>query len=367
MLDFLDLEPEAFGLDISDLSLKIMKLRKKAEFLDMACFGEANIKPGIIEKGEIKDIKALTGIIKKSLLLVKGDKTKTKYAVASLPEEKAFLEVIQMPKMEMRDLKKAVYFEAENYVPMAIDDVYLDFQLVQPVQNGLDHLDVLIAALPKKTVDSYVECLMGAGLKVKSLEIESLAIARAVVKDNLSPVPLLLIDIGATRTGFIIFAGHSLRFTVSIPISSRTLTRAISKTLKIDLNEAEKLKFEQGLEKNKTKRSKDVFDALIPSMTDLLEQIKKYLYYYQSHVGHEHLPPNSRGVEKILLCGGGANLKGLPDFLSRELKISVILANPWVNILPSHKTQAADLSYKESLAFTTALGLALRGIKEDRD
>ena len=374
-MNFLDLKPKAFGLDISDLSLKIIKLEKKGKKFTLASFGEEKINPGIIKGGEIRDEEQLSKIIKEALTKVKGQKLKTKYVVASLPEEKAFLQVIQMPRLSEEDLKSAVIYEAENYIPLPIDQVYLDSQIVLPVYNHLDHFDVLLAALPKKTVDPYLSCLKKAGLQPLVLEIESSAIARALIKNGVTNYPVLLIDLGATRTSFIVFSGTSLRFTSSIPVSSGNFTEIISKNLGTNLEEAEELKIKYGLEEKIQLKIKDektlrtvkkgkVFEALIPALVDLTQQIKKHLEYYQTHAAHEHLPPNGKGVSKILLCGGGANLKGLCQLLSLELKLPVELGNPWINILPEGQRKVPGLPFEESLRYTTALGLTLRGIKE---
>ena len=374
MLKFLTLKSEAFGLDISDLSLKIIKLKKRGKTFDLASFGEEKIRPGIIKEGEIKDEDELAEIIKEALPKVKGEKIKTKYVIASLPEEKAFLQVIPMPKMTEEDLKSAVIYEAENYIPLPIEEVYFDSQIVLPVHNHLDHFDVLIAALPKKTVNPYFSSLKKAGLEPWALEIESQAIARALIKDEVSPSPVLLIDLGQTRTSFIIFSGYSLRFTSSIPVSAGSFTEIISKVLKISSVEAERLKIKYGLEesikleikveKSETRKKKgEIFEALIPALVDLTQQIKRYLEYYQTHASHEHLPPDGKGVSKILLCGGGANLKGLPELLSLELRIPTELGNPWINILAEGK-KVSKLPFEKSLSYTTAIGLALRGIKQ---
>jgi len=380
MLEFLTLKPETFGLDISDLSLKIIKLKKKREFLGLTSFGEKTIPEGIIEGGEIRDTEALAKIIKEAINKVKGEKIKTKQVIASLPEEKAFLQVIQLPKMTKEELEKAIPFEAENYIPLPIEDVYLDFQIVHPLYDHLDHLDVLIAALPKKTIDPYVVTIKKAGLTPVVLEIESQAISRALVKNEISSFPLIVIDLGATRTSFIIFSGYSLRFTSSIPVSSKKFTEAISKAININFLAAEKLKRKYGLEtremiylkkkpgevkfEKEIVEDKKIFNALIPPVIDLVEQIKKHLSYYQTHAVHEHLLPNGQGlVKKILLCGGGANLKGLADILSLELKIPVEMGNPWINILPEPLKEVPELPYEVSLSYSTALGLALRGFK----
>lgn len=374
MLNFLTLKPEVFGLDISDSSLKIAKLKKKGKFLSLVSFGEEKINPGIIKGGEIQDEKSLVRIIKESLEKVKGEKLKTSYIIASLPEEEAFLGVIQMPKMKSEELKRAIYFEAENYIPLSIEDVYLDFQIIQPLYNHLDHFDVLIAALPKKIINSYVSCFKKAGLQPQGLEIESLSIARALIQNGVSPHPLLLIDFGANKTSLMIFSGYSIRFTRAIPISSQEFTEIISRELNISFQEAETLKVRFGIEKeyhlkigNGTKTEVTpgrVLKIITPLLNNLANEIKKCLDYYQTHIHHEHLPPNSRGIEKVLLCGGGASFKGLPEFLSLSLKIPVELGNPWVNILKTPLKELPELSYEKSLAFTTALGLALRGIEE---
>jgi type IV pilus assembly protein PilM len=366
MLEFLTLKPEAFGIDISDLSLKIAKLKKRGKFFDLVSFKEEKIEKGIIKEGEIKDEKKLSEIIKEAIKKVEGKKLDTMRVVASLPEEKSFCQVIKMPKLSEEDLKSAVVFEAEKYIPLPIEDVYLDCQVVPPISNLQKNLDVLISATPKKIVDSYLSSLKLAGLQPIAFEIESMAIARALIKDEFSPAPVLIIDLGATRTSFIIFYGRAIRFTCSIPISSIGFTEIISKSLKVSLKEAEELKRKYGLEEKVKLKVKDketiklkvrgrIFEALIPPLVDLVDQIRRYLDFYESRTGKK--------IKKILLCGGGANLKGLVELLAIELKLPVELGNPWLNILEKPEKGSEKLFFEKSLAFTTALGLALRGIK----
>jgi len=347
-MDFLSLKPEAFGMDISDLCLRVAKLKKRGKFFRLVSWGEIKIKPGIIEQGEIKNENVLAGIIKELLTKVKGERIKTKYLIASLPEKKAFLQVIKMPKMRKEELKTAVPFEAENYVPLPIEKAYLDFQVI-PSSDQSGRINVLIAALPKKTVDPYISCFKKAGLIPMALEVESQSIARAVVKNGISPFPLFIIDFGRSTTSFIVFSGYSLRFTSSVSVSSQKLTETISKGLKLSLNEAEKLKLKYGL------GDKKILKIATPLLTDLIKQINKCINYYNAHDGK---------IKKILICGNGANLKGLSDLVFSELKIPVELANPWINILSSPLKEVPGLPFKESLSYTTALGLALRGVKK---
>jgi len=339
-----------------------LMLERKRRNFSVSFFGEREIEPGIIEGGEIKEEEKLVKILKEV-----AKKAKTKYVVASLPEEKAFLQVIKMPMMSEEELKSAILFEAENYIPLPVNEVYLDCEVVPPVYNHLKHLDVLLAAIPKKTVDPYLRVLKNAGLKPIAFEVESLAIARALIKDQTTQYPVLIIDLGATRTSFIIFAGNSVRFTCSIPVSGIHFTELIAKNLKVSFEKAEILKIVHGLREGlkiklgenpvleKTKGK--IFEALIPALVDLVQQIKKYIDYYQTHGYLSGLPPNGKKIQKVILSGGGANLKGLREFLELELKIPVEIGNPWVNI-----GEVKNFPKEKSSGFTTAIGLALRGI-----
>lgn len=361
MFKFLALKEEAFGLDINDLSLKIVKLRKKHNVFNLVSFNEEKIPQGIIEDGIIKDEAALARIIKFACHNVKGKKLSAKYVVVSLPEKKSFLQVIQLPKMSEEELKLAVPLQAENYIPMPIDDVYLDFQAIAPVKDYLNYVEVLIVATPKKIVDSYVLCLKKAGLVPLALESESGAIARALIEKETSSSPIFLIDFGRNNTNFAVFSGNSIRFTSSIPISSESLTQAISESFKIDFHDAEKLKIEYGLKDGKTNiKAARVAKVISPILSDLSSQIKKYLNFYKEHSSFEYLLPGGK-TEKILLCGGGSELKDLPEFLSEKLDIPVEIGDPLINFSAKGKTGShKNIIKKDLISFTTAIGLALR-------
>lgn len=362
MLDALTLHPTAFGLDISDRSLKIVSLKGQGREFKLHCFGSFPIAPRVVQKGEVKEKDALVGAIQKAVKSF-GTKLSSKQVIASLPEEQAFLQVMQLPRMKKEELEHAVRFEAENYVPHSIEKVYIDYQVVKPFHDHLDHTDVLLAALPRAMVDPYLEVLERSGLTLRALEIESLAIARALVPKETAATPLLLVDFGATRTSFVVFSGYSLRFTASIPVSSSQLTQNIARTLKLKEEEAEELKINFGLQGQDDAKGKAVFEALIPPLSDLVEQIKRHLSYYESHTIHQHLGANQQRIKKIILSGGGANLRGFAKFLSRELEREVMLGNPWVNILKTSLKELPPLPFGESLKYTAALGLALRGQK----
>jgi type IV pilus assembly protein PilM len=355
MLNFLELEPESFGLDISDLSLKIARLKRKGKGFRLASWGEQELKKGIIEQGEIKYEDALTKEIKKAVEKVKGEKIDINNVIASLPERKAFIQVIRMPKMNEKDLKTAVPFEAENHIPISIESSYIDYQIIgKDVSGGFS---VLTAAVLRATSDSYFSALKQAGLNPRVLEVESESIVRALVKNELSPKPILIIDFGRSCTSFIIFYNRSIVFTTSADICSENLTKVIADSLSVDWKEAERLKMKYGCKKTKIKEGEKVADALEGYLAGLSKQAEKYIAYYQGQ-------NKTNKLSKVFLTGRGANLKGLVEFLYYDLKIPVEIANPWVNILPEELKEVPEMPFKDSIGYTTALGLALRGVKK---
>lgn len=360
MLKFLNLQPDTFGVDINDLSLRLVKLEKKRGRVNLVSFNQMKIRPGVVKEGVIQDKEALTKIIKFAAETAHGKKLNTKYVVVSLPEEKSFSQVIRMPEMTEEELKLAVPFEAENYIPLPIDEVYLDFQVIKLNENDSNHIHLLINVMPKSIIDSYVECFKKAGLIPCILEIESQAIVRTLLKKEESFLPVIFIDFGETKTSFIIFSGNSIRFTSTIPISSKQLTDKIAEDLKISQEKAEELKRKYGLTKN-TDKKYDIKGAIEPILDELVLQIKKYIGFYQGHVSHNYFSTNGK-IQKIVLCGGGANLKLFPEFLSRELKIGVEIGDPLANVV---KQKYYIIQKQKALSFTTAIGLALRGIQEE--
>ncbi|MFA5349556.1 MAG: type IV pilus assembly protein PilM [Candidatus Paceibacterota bacterium] len=352
-LDIFNLNLKAFGLDISDQALKLVELeKKKKNQIKIRCLNETSLKDDVIKRGVVLKPDVLASSIKELIKKTKG--LNTKYVVLSLPEEKAFLQVITMPRMKEEELKNAVKYEAENYIPFSIEKMYLDCESISS-ELKKDTQEVLLAALQKETVDSYLGVLDLAGLIPLVLETESQAITRSLISNRKDRSPRMIMDIGASRTIFIISAGATPRFSASIPLSGNVLTEAVSKTLKIDFKKADELKRNCGL-KRKTDKEKEVFDALIPAMVDLTEQMKKHIEYYHDYAQEKGFA--EKDIKEVLVCGGGGNLIDLDKFLSEQLNLPVKIGNPFVNI-PNHKQFTEN-----ELSFTVAIGLALRGLEE---
>jgi type IV pilus assembly protein PilM len=359
--DILNLNPGTFGLDISDLSLKAVSLKKQRGHLRLGAFEGTLLPESIIQGGEVKDVEKLADFIKKTVGKLKG--LETRQVIVSLPEEKSFIRLLRMPAMTVHEIKEAVFFEAENYIPFSIDKVYLDSQIVKPIGCEKDCAEVLLAALPKKTVDPYVTAIYNAGLIPVAMETESQATARALIKGGYVDKPVFIVDMGATSTNFSVYAGNSLRFTSFIPFSTNILKAVISKELKISPEEARKALLLYGFQQ-KGNRAKRIFEAMRPSINDLIKEINKHIDYYQTHSSQKEINNPTERVKTLIFCGGGVKIKGLASYISQETGLIVQKANPLAN-LPWEEKLNKDLSKDELITFITAIGLALRGYKKN--
>ncbi len=362
MLEFLNPKICGFGIDLSDLSIKIVNLKKAGDEFALASFCRQEIPEGAIDQGEIKKEEDLIGTIKEAVKNIKGEPLKTRYCIVSLPETVSFVRMVKMPLMNKEELAEAIKWELEAQIPLSREEIYYDWQIIEQspsvsLVHQADHLDVLIGVLPKKTVEPYLEVLKKAGLRPSIFEIEPVAPARALLKDGLAPEPLMTIAFGAKRTSLLIFSGQTIFFTTSLPFSNNSVIENLSEKLNIGKDQALKIKLETGL--NFGQPQSDVFRALEPSLNELAQKIQSYVDFYQEHIP---VPDGAKSkISKILLCGGGANLDGLPEFLSNNLKMAIEIGNPWINIFKKPK-EISGLPPSESLAYTTALGLALRGV-----
>jgi len=355
-MEFFSLKFNTFGLDLSDFSAKIVKLEKKNGKYIFSFFGNFKIEKGLIAQGVIKDEENLVKNLEKGLKEIKANKINTKYVVLCLPEEKNLSQIIEMPDLPKEDLEKALLFEIENYVPFSVGEIYFDF--IKLPSEKEKKCNVLISAYERKIVDSYFRVLKKINLEPIVFEPEILSLGRLIPASNDF---VLIIDLGETKTNFGVFFKGLLRFSSSSPFSSSLLTETISKELGLPFEEAEKLKRTLGLEESillkyetkesifKKERGK-IFDALVVCLSDLLDQIKRILSYFES------LNPNFK-IKKIFLSGGGALLKGLKEFIQLQTEIETEILNPLL-VLPLFKEP--KISFEEIVKYSCAIGLAKR-------
>ncbi|MFA6383144.1 MAG: type IV pilus assembly protein PilM [Parcubacteria group bacterium] len=345
-------DPEIFGVDLSDLSIKVMQLERQGKIEKIRSYAIAEIPAGYIEDGKIMNKEQVSAIIRETIKKAGPQKIKTNKVICSLPESKAFLRIISIPKIEETEAAEAVKWEMEANIPMPIEQVYYDWQFLEAKNKNKQN--VLTAAVSKDIVDDFIEVLEGAGLEVYGLEVESVASARSLVKqkdDKGEKNVTLIVDLGAQRTSFIIVDGGVPYFTSSIPFSSEGINDTISKRLNITSAEAEKIKIAHGIESG---IDNPVFEAVKFLLENLIHEIEKTMDFYGE------INKDNSEVKNIILCGGGSNMRGLIPYMTKRLNREIELGDPWTNLRMGDKLPIVN---KESSArYSTVIGLALRAL-----
>lgn len=337
-----------FGLDINDNSFKIMQLEKKASNLSVKAYSDVDLPKGVMANDQIADKKTFSYLLKESLAKCQFGQLSTNYAVVNLPELKSFVRVIQIPQMNNSEADAAVPVEAESFIPLPVDQVYLDWQ---KIGSTTDKMNILIVASPREFVDQYLSILDDAGVKTAVLEVESQSCIRSLLPPG-SKETLLVVNMNAYHSTLIMVEEGSLQFTSTVPIAGNNFTESIAKILGVGTSKAEEIKKKVGMAN--TVDYPNIKISLLPVLNNLTAEIKSILRFHSEHSDKE--------VSRIILSGGSAKLKNLAEFLQPQFaefpNLKVELGNSWAGALGLKKT---PLDAVQSLSLTTAIGLALRG------
>lgn len=351
-LNFFDVNLPAFALQLNGTSLKFIQLHQRGRAVGVQGYSYAPLPPKVMNNDTITDGAALAGVIESALQQPKFGHITTRNVVVSLPESKSFVRVIHLPHMDETEVENAVLFEAEAYIPLPIDQVYFDWQILGEI-NG--RMAVLIVASPKEAVDSYIGTLEKAHLKVIAMEVESQSLRRALIAPD-SQETILIVDIDSFKTNLIMVEKGSLQFTSSIPIAGSTFTEQIAKELGMTTEKAEAIKRKVGV--SNTPEYPNIQTILLPTLTNLCEEIKNILKFHYDH--------SEEKVTRIILSGGNATLTNLAQFVGSTLAsegLGVVVGEPG-GYLPEFTMR--PLNQNESLQYAATLGLAMRTLGESR-
>lgn len=343
-----------FGLDISERSIKIMQLSPQKTGLQPTAFSYVEVPANLINNHVITNEEKLAALVSKAVAAAR--KLDSHYAVLSIPEAKSFVRVVSLPKMDLSEIDGALPWELEQDIPVPIEHVYIDWQLVEETE---DHIKVLAMAAPKDYIDALVEVLRLAKIKPVAFELESQGTARAAVGPEDKESSVLMVDIASTVTSLAVTSKGILEYTSSIPIGGNSLTDSIAQSLGIPAKEAEKKKIEAGLTSDDKKGN--VRQAILSVLDNIVDEMRNVIKYYDDHSLFK------QPISKIILCGGGSKLAGAADYIAARLNVGagqvvsrVVVCDSWINVAdPAHRSGFP--TQDEALEYTTAIGLALRG------
>lgn len=348
------LEMNAFGLDISDRSFKYAMIERVHGRAELTAFGKGEFPEGIMMAGEVKN----EGVAAEYLArMFRGAKLSTNRVILALPEEKGFLRRIEFPeKMDSDKIRSALELHIEEHVPLTAEETIFDYERIGP-------REVIATVFPRGIVERYMALVRRAGLEVVALETEAHALLRAAVPYE-EKRPVMVIDLGETRTSFLIADEGVVASTATKPIGGAIMIDAIQRAAGSSRNEAIRLFYEKGflpapprlrsVSRGEPDHENDVFSALMPLVGALRDEIAKHIAFWQT----QRLPP-----VLIYLTGGIAHMEGLPEYLAYELRVPVSRADPAENLFALDE-YIPSINRHDTLLWAVALGLAARNVIE---
>ncbi|HEX3568161.1 MAG TPA: type IV pilus assembly protein PilM [Candidatus Saccharimonadales bacterium] len=333
-----------FGLDVGHGSLKVMQINHGSKRPSIIGFGHTTFDASAIKDGVIVDpetvAKAAFDLFRRHLV---GDIT-TKRVAMAIPVSRSFTRGISLPRLAKKELAQAVQLEAEEYIPVSIDELYLDYSIVR---ETADKTEMFAVAVPKKIVDSYMTLTRMLGLETVLIEPSIAAGGRLFGRDKQSDVPTVVIDFGSQTADISVIDG-SVIVTGTVPGGGDIFSNLIAKKLGVTHQEAHIIKTKYGMAFSK--KQKPIVEALTPTMSQIVKEIRRMIRYYEERYGNE------RKITQLVAMGGGANMPGLTEYFTNELRLASRACDPWAYIGANHLQPP---NVVERSIYTTVAGLSL--------
>ena len=339
---------DAIGLDIGSGSIKMAEVSRRGAKLILNKMAIVDIPEHTVEDGAISNEELLADTLRR---MASKNGFASGRVTAALGGRSLFIREVVFPRMSETEMRQAIRWDLEKYVPFSPEQLYFDFWIVGSGSTEVD-VRVLLVAVPKDLVDSLVRVLVKAGLKPVAIEIEPLAVQRTLPETE----DCMLIDIGAAVSQMTLFQKNSPVFTRNIPIGGNRLTETVMEGMTLGREEAELLKQKSAGLLNRTEGT----DApgLMPEQMErvvgeLVGEVRRTLEYYQ-------VQNRNVKISQVFITGGGAKMEGLPAQLSQLLELPVFLHDPLADMeIPASFNRQYLRGIGPQMA--VAIGLAMRG------
>lgn len=334
-----------FGLDIGSSSIKAVEVANFKNELRLLAAGSIPTPPRGLASEASLDQQVLAQTIKK---LVEMTKIDTNFVNTSLPESQVFTRVIEMPILSDKELSSAIKWESEQYIPLPVASVSLDWEVLRRSKER-NKMEILLVGAPIELISKYQKILGMAGLEAVFMETEIIAASRSLLELS-QPTSAIIVHLGANATDLGAFKDGMLVVTYSLPTGGTALMRAIAQEFGFEVSQAEEYKKTYGLTEGALEGK--IAAAIKPVLNVILTEVKKAIGFYQAKNFEDRDP------KRIILSGGSAKLPGLAIFFTENLGIETEIANPW------GKIKVDKNLFKEQLGnvplYSIATGLALK-------
>lgn len=338
------------GLDISSTSVKLLELSQVGNGFRVESYSVAALPANAVVESNINEPAGVADAIGK---VIDKAKTKIKDVAVAVSGSAVITKLIDLPANLSEDQMEAeIADSAEQYIPFPIEEVALDFEVIGPIPDQEDKVEVLLAACRRENIDSRVETLGLADLTARVVDIEAYAMERAFqfivpqLEGHDENTSVAVVDVGATMTTLSVLRGGKTIYTREQLFGGRQLTEEIQRRYGLSVEEAGVAKKQGGLPDDYET------EVLAPFMDAVVQQITRSLQFFFSSSQHNE-------VDYVVLAGGVASMTGLTSLVEDRLGTPCQIANPFANMAVSSRVNAMALS-NDAPALMIACGLAMR-------
>ena len=337
------------GVDISSTAVKLLQLGQSGGRYRVEHYAVEPLPPNAVVEKNIVEVEAVGEAIKRALA---RSGSRTKNAAAAVAGSAVITKVIPMPaSLSDEEMEDQVQVEAAQYIPYPIDEVSLDFEIIGPVKDNPELVQVLLAASRSENVEVRQSALELGGLSCKVIDVEAFAAENSfkLIADQLS-VPkdalVALVDIGATMTTLNVLRNQRSIYTREQVFGGKQLTDEVMRRYGLSYEEAGLAKRQGGLPESYE------LEVLEPFKEALVQQVSRLLQFF--YAGSEF-----NRVDQIVLAGGCASITGISEMVEEQIGVLTAVANPLANMSLSSRVKAQALA-QDAPALMIACGLALR-------
>lgn len=376
---------EAAGLEIGTSALKVVDLRAGSP-PTLNALATRPMPPGLIQDDQVVDAPGLAAEIK---TLFEEAGIKRRFVVTAVSNRLAITRNISVPKMTLQELDEAIKWEAERYIPFPINEVVLDYYVLDNPDDIAEggQLEVVIAAARLDFVTQQMEYLKQAGLDPVVIDIKPFALLRALrgslLGEHLSKTTLtgtryteadeigVVLEIAASNATITLVRGERVLMNRNIGVSGDDFTAALQRSFGLDFDSAEEVKVNYGTATIPTEDEEEllnfdakreqyspgrVYESLRPVLVDLTTEIRRSLEFFRVQAGDAN-------INRMMIGGGGAKLPGLSEAIGDALGFRVELGNPWLTVTADPNRFDSQYLNRIGPEFGIPLGLALRGVQ----
>ncbi len=353
-LPFLRLRSKSvIGLDIGSSSVKAVEVARRGDGFELLHLGIAALPHDAIVEGAFLNASAIADAIREAL-----DKSgsRAKNAAAAVSGHSVIVKKISVPAMTAAELEESIRWEAEQYIPFDVNEVNLDFEILQ-AGDAERPMEVLLVAAKKDLIDDYVNLIGEAGLTPSVIDVAGFAVENAFEANyGASDEVIAIVNIGAQTSTINVLAGGVPAFTRDVATGGNQYTAEIQRALSVGFDEAERIKIgERGLESQEVV-PQEVEQAMRAVTNNLVSEIARSLDFFAATAADMR-------IQRVYLAGGSSRVSGLEAAFKERTGLEVELMNPLAKMLPSNRFDAEFLD-QVGPSLSVGIGLAMRRVDE---